>query len=141
MANQVRVSGSQMAERWANRMGRATQAIEEGVRRVQDNPAEKAADASDAYVQGVQNAQDKFEQKLRNVSLDDWKSRTIDVGIQRIAQGASQAKGKYQSAAEQIIEHENRGLRDLPNDVKVGLSDSRENMNYWFDHMSQLSVT
>lgn len=140
MADQVRVNAQEMAEDWANRMGQSASKVERGVQNVQDDPTNKAADASDAYVQGVQNAQAKFEQKLRNTSMDYWKQRTIDVGVQRIAQGARAAQDKFQSAAEQIIEHENRGLRDLPNDTNVTLADSRENMVAWFEHMSNLSV-
>jgi len=106
---------TQIADRWAARLAASTEKIRQGVQAVTEAPTHKAAARSEAYAQGVQRAvsDGSYERGLLRVSLEDWKSKTLEVGIGRIAQGAAAAKGDFASFMGEFMPHVEAGQRQL----------------------------
>lgn len=106
----------QIAEKWSRNLGNATQTITAGVNAVTVNPAERAAARQEAYLQGVQRAvaDGKYARGLGRVTLSSWRSSMLDKGVQRIATGATQAKGKFATFMTEFMPHVQRGVEQLP---------------------------
>lgn len=111
------LNAATIADQWANGMANCGDKIRAGVNAVNESPTEKAAQASDRYVSGVQRAASngKFQAGLRKVTLEDWRKATLDKGINRIPQGAAQAKPKFKSFMAEFIPHLEQGMRELDN--------------------------
>ena len=48
----------------------------------------------------------KWERGLASVSLEDWKSAMIDVGVDRISTGTSQARNKMEAFGGKLLAYE-----------------------------------
>lgn len=105
----------QVADRWAQRLGQAGQAITQGVQGVTENPAAKAAAASDRYAQGVARAvaTGKYQRGLQRVSLEDWRRAMIEKGVPRVATGATAGKPKMAEFMAEWLPYMEEGKRKL----------------------------
>src|SRR5262245_8881333 len=92
------------AQKWANRLGAATDAVQKGVQAVQTSPTATAAQHQDAYVAGVQRAAQtgKWARGLNRVNLQQWQQATLQKGIPRIASGAQAAVPKMTAFNQQF---------------------------------------
>lgn len=106
----VRTTPEQAQAKWVQRIGAATQAITDGVNRVQQAPGQKAAAKSQKWLQNTQAAADKWRRNVQAVSLQDWQRLMTDVGIPRIAQGAQAKQAKYGAFAAQFFAHLQAGV-------------------------------
>lgn len=90
---------SDVARKWASRLGASGEAIKQGVQNVTVNPAERAAAAQDRYIAGVQRAvaEGKYQRGLRRVTLQAWQESMLQKGLPRIASGASAAIPKMEA--------------------------------------------
>lgn len=101
------MSPQQIAEKWSRNTTGATQSMRDGVNAVTANPMEKAAQAQDAYLAGVQRAVQtgKWQAGLRSVTLAQWKDDMINKGIPRISAGVAAAKEKYTRFMTELMAH------------------------------------
>lgn len=108
-------TASAVANRWANGMSGASEKMKAGIQAVTESPTSKAARRSDAYLQGVQRAvaSGKYQAALERVTLEDWKKAAIDKGINRVASGAMEAKGKFQTFMQEFLPFLEQGVRAL----------------------------
>jgi len=88
---------NQAAAKWAANMQNATQAITNGVNAVTTAPGESAAAAVDLWAQRVAASKNRWATNVRAVSLSEWKSKMINVGIPRVASGAQANQPKVQA--------------------------------------------
>jgi len=139
MAKQVKVGSREFAEKWNRRIKGATQDVRAGVERVTESPMEAAIAALPKMQQRFNEAvaSGKVERGLRRRTLQEWKDRVVNVGIPRIAAGADAAVEDVQDFAEQLIEHENRGLAEIERLPNVTLDDSINRMTAWVRHMAE----
>lgn len=98
-------TAAQAASNWAQGMAGSTAKLQAGIQAVSESPMEKAANAKDRYVAGVNRAaaDGSYESGLRAVSLQQWKEAALNKGVARVAAGAQQAKGKMQSFMEKFL--------------------------------------
>lgn len=82
------------ADKWATAMGSAGPAYEAGIDGVQVAPGQKAAMASQKYVNNVQANVGKFERNVSSVDLATWKQLAKTKGAGRLGSGATAAKPK-----------------------------------------------
>lgn len=92
-------SSADVASKWSRNLAASTTTIQAGVQGVTQNPAQKAAAQSQAYLSGVQNAvaSGRWQRGLARVSLQSWQDAMLRKGIPRIAAGASAALPKMQT--------------------------------------------
>lgn len=101
----ARLTAAEAAEKWGRRLKGSTEDIRRGVQRVTEAPGVAAARNQDAMIQNlVASVQDgTWAARVSGVSLEDWKARTIDKGINRIAAGVDAAQTKQVQVMEQVL--------------------------------------
>jgi hypothetical protein len=109
------VSPAQAAQAWVNGMQAAGAKITAGVNAVTVSPTSAAADASDRMLMGITRAvqSGKWQNSLRAVSLQDWKSAMLEKGVNRIGGGAAAAKGKMQAFLGQFLPYLAAGVQQM----------------------------
>ena len=87
-----------IAQKWADRLGRAADSVKNGVNSTTVSPTELAAQAKDRWIAGVQRAAEegRFEEGLRSVSLSDWQKAMINKGIPNMQTGAREGVTKVE---------------------------------------------
>lgn len=94
-----------VAKKWSRNLTGAVGDMKKSIDAIQVSPMEQAAQAGDRYIAGVNAAfqSGKWQQGLRSVSLQDWKTKTGGMGLQRVAAGAQAAESKMQSFMSQFL--------------------------------------
>lgn len=109
----VRVTADQASEKWKNRLSAATAEITAGVNRVTVSPGQQAAAKADKWFQAVTDSREKWRRNTGRVSLDDWKNMMLNVGVQRIAAGATAKQSKMTAFMNEFIPHLEQGLQKV----------------------------
>lgn len=78
----------QIADKWARNMANAGQAMKDGVNNVTVSPGVAAAAMKVKWLANVQAAADDWERSMRDLDVNDWKKRMVDVGVGRATQAA-----------------------------------------------------
>ncbi len=79
-------------------MQQASQKATAGAQRVSVAPGQKAAEQAQKYINRVNESLPKWQRNVAAVSLAEWQSKYIQVGVPRIASGAQAAQPAYQAA-------------------------------------------
>lgn len=120
----ARGTPDQISNKWAQRLSGATEAITQGVQSVQTAPGVLAARQKQAWIQKLQASQDKWATRVAGVSLADWQSKMINVGIPRVASGAAANQDKVTRFLSEFLPHLDRGVATVRAMPKVTLEDS-----------------
>lgn len=100
----AKLSPAEFREKHARNMKASIPDIQKGIERVTESPTKKAALKKDKYLAGIQEAvaSGKYERGLNSVSLEEWKSKTIQKGLGRISAGIDAAGPKVEEFAAQL---------------------------------------
>jgi hypothetical protein len=139
----ARMSGSDFAEKWGRRLSGATEDIRRGVEAVTESPGAKAASKKAKWVAKMTDAavQDKWAKNVSAVTVDEWKRKTLEVGIGRVSAGVSAATSKMAKFGEQLLSYQENNLPKIRSMPDVTLADSKARMDAWFDIMSKFKPT
>ena len=83
----------------------------------------------------------KWAAGLKRVSLEDWKKKARDIGVNRIAAGIDGAKDKVVAFAEVLLPHIDRGKDKIKAMPDVTLDDNINRMTTFIRHMSEMKRT
>ena len=83
----------------------------------------------------------RWEKGLKRVSLEDWKTKTRDVGVGRIAAGIQAASAKVVAFAEELLPHIDAGQAKLANMPDITLEDNIARMSTFVRHMANMKRT
>lgn len=88
-----------LAEKYVQRATAATQDMIDGINAVSVNPAEKAIKAIPKMRANFLAALDsgQYEEAMKGVTLDSWKTAMIEKGVPRVAQGVRSAQPKMEA--------------------------------------------
>jgi len=138
-----KLTPAQFQEKHARRLKASVNDIREGIDRVTENPCDKAAAKQDKMLTNLTAAvQDgKWAAGLKRVSLDEWKRKARDVGVNRIAAGIDGAKDKVVAFAEQLLPHIDREQAKLAGMPDVTLDDNINRMNQFIRGMASFKRT
>lgn len=134
----AKLTAAEYREKHARRLKGATTDIQRGVERVTDSPMEKAAAKQDKMREGIVKAIDsgKWARGLKRVSLEDWKSKMVNVGVGRIAAGIDAAADKVEAFAAELLPHIDSGRDKIKRMPDVTLDDSINRMVEFTRHMA-----
>lgn len=135
----VKLTPEQFQEKHARRLKGAIDDVRMGVERVTEAPGAKAAAAQQKWIAKLseKSVQDKWARQVGGVSLEEWKSKTLNKGVGRIAAGIDEAAPKVIEFAAKLIDHQNRGLSQIDKMPDLTLEDSIARATTWMRHMSK----
>ncbi len=136
----VKLTAVEYQEKHARRLTAAVEDVRRGVDRVTENPMEKAAAKQDKMLANLTKAvtDGRWAAGLKRVTLEDWKTKTRDVGANRIAAGIAAASGKVIAFAEELIPHINSGQAKLASMADITLEDNIQRMVTFTRHMATM---
>ena len=114
---------AQVAQKWSRNLQAAGPSITAGVNAVQTAPSQLAIKQQDVMVQNFTTAvtSGKWARNLGKVSLNDWQTALIQVGIPRITAGAAKSLPKVQDFMTQWLPYEAAGQAKLQTMPRGGL--------------------
>lgn len=130
----ARVTPEQFGAKWQQRLSGATEDIRRGVEGVTQAPGQRAAQQREAWLARTTAAADKWARNVSRVSLDQWKSKMLNVGLPRVAQGAQANVDKVTAFAQEFLPHLDAGVQRVRAMPKVSLEDSIQRMTAMVRH-------
>jgi len=114
--------------------------VRRGIDRVTESPTDKAAAKQDKMLMNLTAAvtSGKWAAGLKRVTLEEWKRKARDIGVNRIAAGIDGAKEKVISFAEVLLPHIDRGMEKIKSMPDVTLDDNINRMTSFIRHMSEM---
>ena len=113
----TRVSPQEGTQKWLTRLSGATAEVQSGIAKVTEAPGVAAVRSKAKYQNNVVAAFPKWERNTGAVSLQAWQ-QAATAGASRIAQGAQQKQGKYESFAQQFypyLDQQVQKIKAMPN--------------------------
>lgn len=135
----AKLSATEFQEKHARRLKASVEDVRKGIDRVTENPCEKAAAKQDKMLANLTRAVNdgKYAAGLKRVSLEEWKRKARDIGVNRIAAGIDGAKEKVVAFAEVLLPHIDRGQEKIKAMPDVTLDDNINRMTSFIRHMSE----
>ena len=126
----ARLTPAEFREKHARRLKAATEDMRKGIEAVTESPTAKAANKMDKLRTNLLKAIDsgKMAKRLKAVSLEDWKRKTVDVGIGRVAAGIDASAAKVEDFASQLLPHLDKLHAEIERMPDVTLDDSINRM-------------
>jgi len=136
----AKLTATEFQEKHSRRLKAAVEDVRKGIDRVTENPCEKAAAKQDKMLTNLTASINagKWASGLKRVSLEDWKRKTRDIGVNRIAAGIDGAKEKVVGFAEVLLPHIDRGIDKIKGMSDVTLDDNINRMTTFIRHMSTM---
>lgn len=135
----VTMTPQQVTDKWGKNLKASTPYIIAGVNAVTESPTEKAALAVDKYGQGVMAAiaSGRYQKGLRDVSLNDWRTRTVAKVQTNLASGVDAAQAKHLKFATWSVTTLNQILPTINGMPNMTLEDSINRANAYMRAMAE----
>jgi len=135
----AKLTPEQFAEKHNRRTKAALEDMRAGVEAVTVAPTEKAAAKQEKMRQRLLEALEngKWANGLKRVSLEEWKQKMIELGLNRVASGLDANKKKVEEFAAQLLPHIEAGQKLIEKMPDVTLEDSINRMTAFIRHMSK----
>jgi len=136
----AKLTAAEFQEKHARRLKASVEDVRKGIDRVTENPCEKAAAKQDKMLTNLTASisNGKWAAGLKRVSLEDWKKKARDIGVNRIAAGIDGAKDKVTAFAEVLLPHIDRGQEKIKAMPDITLDDSINRMTTFVRHMATM---
>ncbi len=134
-----KLTPEQFADKHNRRTKAALEDMRAGVQAVTEAPTAKAAAKQEKMRQRLLEALEsgKWANGLKRVSLEEWKEKMIELGLNRVASGLDANKNKVQEFASQLLPHIEAGQKVIEKMPDVTLEDSINRMTAFIRHMSK----
>ena len=134
-----KLTPEQFAEKHNRRTKAALEDMKAGIENVTVSPTEKAAAKQEKMRQRLLEALEngKWANGLKRVSLEEWKQKMIELGLNRVASGLDANKKKVEEFAAQLLPHIEAGQKLIEKMPDVTLEDSINRMTAFIRHMSK----
>lgn len=136
----AKLTPAEATEKHARRLKASTEDMRRGIERVTESPTEKAAAKQDKMLANLTASvqSGKWAAGLKRVSLDEWKKKARDVGVNRVAAGIDAAKEKVQAFFEDLLPHIDRGQAVIAAMPDVTLDDNINRSVAFMRHMATM---
>jgi len=134
----AKLSATEFQDKHARRLKAAVEDMRKGIDRVTESPTEKAANRQDKMLTNLTVAvqSGKWAAGLKRVSLEEWKRKARDIGVNRVAAGIDAAKEKVVAFAEELLPYIYRQKAQLATMPDVTLDDNINRMNTFIRGMA-----
>jgi len=130
-------SAQEVAAKWAQRAGSASQEYIEGAQRTDKDPTALAIAAIPRMRSEILAAIDsgRVAAGLRRVGKQGWLDAIVSKGATNYATGVSQAEGKVAAAFGPLLSYISGGLSRVSSMPANTDAERKARMNFWFDYM------
>jgi len=127
-----KLTPEEFQDKHARRLKGSIEDMRQGIERVTESPTAKAAAKKDKMKQNLVASIDsgKWEAGLKRVTLDEWKTKMIDKGLNRVASGIDGAKDKVIAFAGEFLPHLDKIQEELRKMPDLTLEDSITRMTH-----------
>jgi len=134
----AKLTAAEFQAKHATRLKAAVEDMRTGIKRVTESPTEKAANKQDKMLANLTAAvsSGKWAAGLKRVSLEEWKRKAADIGVNRVAAGIDAAKAKVVAFAEELLPHIDRSKAKLAGMADVTLDDNINRMTTFIREMA-----
>ncbi len=134
----AKVTPEEYQEKHARRLKASVPDIQRGVERVTRNPMEQAAAKKDKMLANLTAAvtDGKWERGLKKFSLEDWKSKMVNKGVQRLSSGIDGARDKVIEFAGELLPHVDAGVSKVKGMPDLTIEDSIQRSATFIRHMA-----
>ena len=138
MSTKVRGTAGEITQKWQRNMKNATTDIKNGIMRVTESPTIAAARQETKMVDNLQAAvsSGKWRRGLERVTLEDWRTKALNKGLQRIPAGVDEAGTKVADFHSQLIPHIESGMQQVNSMPSTTLEDSINRATTFMRHMA-----
>jgi len=135
----VKVTPEEYAEKWARRLKGARVDIERGIKRVKENPAEKAIAKKDKFVTRLNEAinEGRWEAGLEKVKLEDWKKAMTEKALPRLSSGVDASVDKMTSVGRELLPYIESVQEEIKSMPDLTLDDAIERAKRWIQRMAE----
>lgn len=135
----ARLTPEEFAEKHGRRLKGAISDIQTGIQKVTEAPTAKAAAKAEKMRARINEAIDSglWQERLRKVSVDDWKQAAITKGVGRIPAGVDAARKKVEDFAAQLLSYQDTLKKDVEKLPDLTLEDSINRMTTWVRGMAK----
>jgi hypothetical protein len=135
----AKMTGSEFAEYYVSGMKNSLEKIRRGIDGVTEAPGKKAAQKRKEWAAKLAQpeTQEKWERNVAAVSLEEWKTKARDVGVNRISAGVEAARDLMAKFGEQLLAYEAAGLPKIHAMPSLTYADTKARMDAWFDYMTK----
>jgi len=135
----AKLTAAEFQDKHARRLKASTEDIRRGIDRVTENPCEKAAAKQDKMLANLTASVNngKWAAGLKRVSLEQWKQKARDIGVNRVAAGIDGAKDKVIAFAEELLPHIDRQKAKIASMPDVTLDDNINRMTTFVRGMAE----
>ena len=134
-----RVTPEQFGEKWNRRIKAAVPDIQAGIQRVTTSPGELAATKQDKMLNKITEAitSGRWAERVRSVTLEDWRRAALDKGVPRIASGADGALNKMREFGAQLLPYLERVQAEVRRMPDLTLEDAIARATYVIREMAK----
>ncbi len=125
-----KLTATEFQAKHARRLKASVEDVRAGIDRVTENPCDKAAAKADKMLSNLTASvtSGKWAAGLKRVTLEEWKRKARDIGVNRIAAGIDGAAEKVVAFAEQLLPHIDREQAKIKAMPDVTLDDNINRM-------------
>jgi len=139
----AKLTAQEFQEKHARRLKASVEDVRKGIDRVTENPCDKAAAKADKMLANLTASvtNGKWAAGLKRVSLEEWKRKARDIGVNRISAGIDGASEKVVAFAEQLLPHIDREQAKIKAMPDVTLDDNINRMTSFIRGMANFKRT
>lgn len=135
----AKLTAVEFQEKHARRLTASIEDVRRGIDRVTESPTAKAAASKDKMLANLTASvqSGKWAAGLNRVSLDEWKAKARDIGVNRIATGITAAKSKVIAFAEKLLPHIDAQVSAIKSMPSITLEDNIARMTRFVRGMAE----
>lgn len=139
----AKVTPEEFQEKHARRLKGATDDMRRGADKVSIAPTELAVKKLDKMKANFNRAIEsgKVERGLKRVTLEDWKRKYMDVGVDRVSGGIDASKEKVIAFASELLPFEDGLQNEVKKMADLTIEDSVNRSAAWIRGMSKFKRT
>ncbi len=139
----AKVNAQEYTEKWQRRLKGSNEDIRRGVSRVSEAPGVAAARQADLMLAKVTEAvaSGRWAAKVSEVGLDEWKKKTLEKGLGRIASGVDAAAASQVAMATKLLADVDAAVAMANQTPRGTLEDNITRMTTFVREMAKTKLT
>ncbi len=139
----ARVTPQEYAEKWGRRLKGSTEDIRRGINRVSEAPGVAAAKQEGLMLAKVTESisSGEWARKVAAVPLEEWKKKTMEKGVGRIASGVDAAAATQVAMATELLANVDSAVAVVNQTPRGTLEDNITRMTTFVREMAKTKVS